>query len=978
MVKFNLYLTNGVRSILILFLFISLNSIGQITLDSTSIIKELSDNSSIVELKSDSLYPELLIHNLNLKEKSLVKRDSTSSKGHLFNQTKDKLKVKNKKLKTFKNDSIAYTKGDSLKQTTKEKLGMKNRDLQILKKDTTGRRSDSLKQIAKGKIGIKDEKLQIFKKDTTGHKGDSLKQNAKERLGIKDKNLEIFKKDTTGHKRDSLKQIAKGKFGIKDKDLNMFKKDTTGHRRDSLKQIAKGKLGINDKNLQIFKKDTTGHRRDSLKQLAKEKLGINKYLQMFKRDTTGHRRDSLKKIAKEKLGVKKKDVKIHMNISNQFDYGTVPYYLENFSSPASAFKSQGDVKFSVKSIPLMLNYFYANPAGLFGVQNYYTLRFDKEAFEQNIRNECLNKKTVYQEKLKGVQKLKQEYGQKLAFCESMQNYTNTALPATPNLKVDSSMLKTNVPDINMPDTVGLTNHPTMSKKDSLKYKEDAYLDSLLANFNADNNLQQIKEYKEKIEMYEELSKDYEQAIKLLDSNQLDGMVNPYVSKAKNFLGHIKNLEIGMCYPNYSSFLINNLTLKGINVGYETKNYFVNATYGKTINNFLIPRTNNPIINTFQNYSNFFDFNRTQDTRKILAGKIGIGDVGRSYLAFGALYGVGNQSYYQPTNTKEKNFVYEVDGKITYKGYALYGSFAKSFLRSENSNEEQNVLSRQRNNGLQLRFTGSIPYLKTKFSLGYRLVDPFFKSYGAGFLRTDNIRYEVKLDQNITSKFKVGVNYRHDQDNILNRYGFKSNLHFISMSAKAKFFRKRLDVQLIYTPIIHKIENITTHLTTKNISDMKNVVIAYTPKLKKMTVTFTGLYSQYTLYNDVSLRNMENINLNIITIFKNSLKFGVSSGYFNSNVRDSVSTPRTLINSFETGYTFRKNIFTSLILKHSYNFSSYNHQYGAAGNVNFPLIKGFSIDLHAEKLIVGDFYNSLNLESVEKFPYYCYIKLNLKF
>lgn len=920
MVKFNLYFTNSVRSILILFLCISLKSIGQITADSTSVNKELSDKSIIDELKSDTLNlnSELSTNKPNLKEKLSINKDSARAKGRLFGQAKDKLKIKNKDLNVSTNDSIV-NKGDSHKQITKDKLGIKNKDSQIFKKDTTGHKDDSIRQITKGK------------------------------LGIKDKDLEVFKKDTTGHKKDSLKQIAKGKLGIKDKDLNMFKKDTTGHRRDSLKQIAKGKLGINDKDLQIFK-----------------------------RDTTGHKRDSLKKVAKEKLVIKKKDVKIHMNISNQFDYGTVPYYLENFSSPASAFKSQGDVKFSVKYIPLIFNYFYANPAGLFGVQNYYTLRFDKETFEQNTRNECLKKKTIYQDKLKGVQKLKQEYGQKLAFCESMQNYTNTALPVTQNLKVDSSMLKTNVPDINMPDTAGLTTHPTMSKKDSLKLKEDAYTDSLLANFNADNNLQQIKDYKEKIEMYEELSKDYEQAIKLLDSNQLDGMVNPYLSKAKNFLGHIKNVEIGMCYPNYSSFLINNLTLKGINVGYEAKNYFVNVTYGKTVNNFLIPRTNNPITNTFQNYSNFFDFNNNQDSRKILAGKIGIGDVNRSYIAFGALYGVGNQSYYQPTNTKEKNFVYEVDGRVAYKGYIFYGSFAKSFLRSENSNEEQNVLARQRNNGLQLRFTGSIPYLKTKFSIGYRLVDPFFKSYGAGFLRTDNIRYEVKLDQNITPKFKVGINYRRDQDNILNRYGFKSNLHFISMSAKAKFFRKRLDVQLIYTPILHTIENIETQLTTKNKSDMKNIVIAYTPKLKKMTATVTGLYSQYTLYDKTSLRNMENININIITIFKNSLKLGVNSGYFNINVRDSVNTPKTLINSFETGYTFRKNIFTSLILKHSYDFSNYNNQFGAAANVNFPLIKGFSIDLHAEKLIIGDFYNSLNLESIEKFPYYCYIKLNLKF
>ena len=761
-------------------------------------------------------------------------------------------------------------------------------------------------------------------------------------------------------------------------------KNDSVHLKDQLNDNMYSKFSINNQGLNekvSFKRDTTVAKRDSHKQMAKEKLNSRKKsLNIYENDTTRTKKDSLTQIAKDKLRIKRKDFKIHGNISNQFDYGTVPYYLANSSSPASAFKSQGDVKFSVKNIPLIFNYFYANPAGLFGIQNYYTLRFDKETYEQNIRNECVAKKAVYRDKLQEAQKLKQEYGQKLAFCESMEGYKKPSVPQTPGLKLDSSELKSEIPSgsVPIPDTAGIANYPKMSKEDSLKNKENVYIDSLLSGFDADTNYQKIKAYKEKIELYDKKVKEYEQALKLLDSNQLGSGENPYLSKTKNFLSNIKNFEIGLCYPNYSTFLINNLTLKGINVGYETKNYFVNATYGKTVNNLLTPQTNNTVINSFQNYSNFFDLSKNQDSRKVMAGKIGIGNVANSYLAFGALYGVGDQSYYQTTNIREKNIVYEIDGKITYKGYVLFASYAKSFLSHENSNEEQNLLSRERNNAVQLKFTGSIPYLKTKFSLGYRLVDPFFKSYGTGFLRTDNIRYEAKLEQNISSKLKLGVNYRHDEDNILKRYGFKSNLHFISMSAKAKFFRKRLDVQLIYTPIVQKIENLSTRFVTKNKSDMKNVVVAYTPKLKKLTTTITGLYSQYSLYDSVSLRNMENININVLTIFKNSLKIGLSSGYFDSNVQDSISTPKTIINSLETGFTFKKNIFASLILKHSYTFSGQRDQYGAAANINFPIGKYFTMDLHAEKLIIGDFYNSLNMENISKFPYYCYTKLNLKF
>lgn len=767
--------------------------------------------------------------------------------------------------------------------------------------------------------------------------------------------------------------------------------------------------------------------KDTLEHLVKQSFIKSKEKLNIKKDSSSafkNKVDSLKIKATKTLKIKKSDFKLNGLISNQFDYGTVPYYLPNTITPSNIFKSQGDIKISVKNLPLIFSYFYTNPPGLFGIHNYYTLRFDQETYQQNIQNECVAKKAVYQEKLKEAQKQKQEYTQKLAFCESMQGYTNTSIPNTAtnfnkdsvlgntnssnkslenkeygylnNPKSDSTLLELSK-NIGMskadslkykygflnnikPDSTLLksSNNISMSKADSLKYNENIYIDSLLSKFNADTNYQKMKVYKENIELYEKQIKEYKQAIKFLDSGQIEATENPYLSKTKNFLSNLKKFEIGLCYPNYSTFLINNLTLKGINIGYETKNYFINASYGKTVNNLLSTQTNNNIINSFQNYSNFFDLSKNQDSRKILAGKIGLGNMAKSYLGFGALYGVGNQSYYQSTNIQEKNIVCEVDGKITYKGYVLYASFAKSFLNQINSSENANLLSKNRNNAVQLRFTGVIPYLKTKFSLGYRLVDPFFKSYGVGFIRTDNIRYEAKLEQNISSKLKFGINYRHDEDNILKRYGFKSNLHFLSMSTRIKLFKKRFDIQFIYTPIVQKIENLNTHFTTKNKSDMKNVVLAYTPKFKRLTTTFTGIYNQYTLYDSIASRNMENINISILSIFKNSLKLAVSSSYFDSNVSDSIATPKTILNSFETGYTYKKNIYTSLIFKYSYNLSSYNNQYGAALNVNFPLSKYFFVELHAEKLIVGDFYNSLNFDNLNKFPYYYYLKLNFKF
>lgn len=701
-------------------------------------------------------------------------------------------------------------------------------------------------------------------------------------------------------------------------------------------------------------------------------------------------KNKLKNKLKHELTVKKKDFTIHGTLSNQFDYGIVPYYISNASSPMSIFKSQGDMNLSLKKLPLIFNYFYSNPASLMGIQNYYTLKFDYETYEKNIENECVAKKSSYIEKLKETEKLKQELSQKLAFCEAMQSYTNTSNQLN-NFKVDSGISKNNISSIPI-DYKGIdsSKYSTMdsskintvkgkglSKTDSLKQLESRYTDSLINNFSADSNYQKIKTYKSKIELYEKQIQEYKQAVNLLDSKNIESIDNPYLSKGKNILSKIKKFEIGLCYPNYSTFLINNLTLKGINVGYEAKTYFINASYGKTVNNLQNQQNiNNNITSAFQNYSNFFDFSKNQDARKILAGKVGIGNLSQSYIAVGALYGVGKQTYFQSSSNDEKNTVYEVDGKFIYKGYTLYGSFAKSALNT--SNEDQTIFTSNRNNAIQIRFSGQLPIIKTKFSLGYRLVDPFFKSFGVGFIRTDNIRYEAKLEQVITSKIKVGVNYRHDEDNILKRYGYKSNLNFLSLNARLKLLKKRVDVNFIYTPIIQNIENISTHFMTKNKSDMKNVVLSYFPKFKKVTTTFTAIYNQYTLYDTIANRNMENINLNVLSMFKNSFKMGFNSSYFNANVRDSISSPRTILSSFETGYTFKKIIYTSFTMKYSYNLTNKSNQYGAAAHVSFPLRNYVFIELHGEKIIVGDFYNSLNLNNLNNFPYYCYVKLNLKF
>lgn len=701
--------------------------------------------------------------------------------------------------------------------------------------------------------------------------------------------------------------------------------------------------------------------------------------------------------AKKSLTVKKQDVEIHGTLSNQFDYGSIPYYINNSHSPASLFKSQGDLAIRVKNIPLSLNYFYINPQNATGIKNYFNLHFDSQAYQDQLKKEYAGKASEYTGKLQEAERLKQQYSQKLAYYE-MSAVNPVGQPAMPGLTkqgFDTSAIgnyRSKVPQNGLDtagyrsyaDTAGLEDKALVSGRNMLSKKAD----SLKTKEDHDSLYSRIKACRDKIEFYAQEIARYRQAMNTLNSNDPSALAakNSYLGRAQSFLSKVKRFEVGLCYPNYSTFLINNLTLNGINAEYASDNYFVNMTYGKTVTNYLVPgQTSNSIINKFQSYGNFFDFSNNSDARKIAAAKIGVGNRSKSYLAFGALYGMGKDSYFSPSSTtslNETNLVYELDGNLQFKGYNLFGSFAKSFIRQQgvvtDNTETGGSSDANRNNAMQLKFTGVLPVVKTKFSLGYRLIDPFFKSYGVGFLRSDNIRYEAKLEQVLSPKLKLTGSYRRDEDNILKRYTYKASLQTLTLGARAKLLKKRLDLTLNYSPIVQTISNFSDHSRTLNKSDMKNVVVSYTPKLKHFACTITALYNQYSLYDSLQIKNLETMSLSVISSFKNRLRLSAASSYFNTNLKDTTSTPNTIISSLEANYTFKNNMMAGLGAKHSYNTRYYNHQVGGSATVNIPLKKWIYLELHAERLIIGDFYTSLNVNNINRFPYYCYTKLNLKF
>jgi hypothetical protein len=80
---------------------------------------------------------------------------------------------------------------------------------------------------------------------------------------------------------------------------------------------------------------------------------------------------------------------------------------------------------------------------------------------------------------------------------------------------------------------------------------------------------------------------------------------------------------------------------------------------------------------------------------------------------------------------------------------------------------------------------------------------------------------------------------------------------------------------------------------------------------------------------------------------------------------------------DVGYVSKSNNSVSIGGKMAYK-KDLNFQYGFVIKATVKLYKGLFWEANAEKILIGDYYNSLMTEQIKRFPYYCSTKLVLNF
>jgi len=692
--------------------------------------------------------------------------------------------------------------------------------------------------------------------------------------------------------------------------------------------------------------------------------------------------------------------KTHGNVSAGYDYGVIPF-ATNASYPLGYFKTQGNVGISILGLPLLATFYYSDLKNVSGLNNYFRVSFDKTAYDAMLRNKGLSKVEMEAKELSSLSDIKQMLQQKLAFSELYKNGLPTESSLTgqlPNLKNNynglntDSLTKPNVPAVSDSALLNSAKDSLRKKLPSTSIKKTTIADSidkvtsLLHKYDSLN--EKVNQYKSQIQKIDEKIKAINNKLAYFKNPQNLIENNPYLKKFQSIMSGVKKLDIGMSYPNYSTFLVSGSSIKGINVEWEKKFYFA-FTYGKTINTVMT--TSNLIQNQLQtarNMYNFFDFTNVKDSRKILATKFGYGKKETTHLYAGFLYGLGLPSYVSVSTqtTIEKNLVIELDGRVALnKTNTLDIIYGKSALyqdgvnvTGDNSNAQFPFpFSKYRSNAGLLKYTSEFKKTKTKITATGKIVDPFFNSYGVGFMRSDNLRYELKVEQDITSKIKFSGSYRKDRDNLLNTFSCTTDLQTIVANLNVKL-NKRFTAKLSYMPVIQNIKptsNDSGLQTTHHVNNISTVVITYAPKITQVSSFFNAMYSYYQLTGTAGKNNnFQNYNINNTTIFNQHIKANFAFNYFFNNDSDSLNNSTSLF-SADVVYATSKGTTVTLGGKYAYN-NIIKQQTGGVLKINIPIIKHINLEVFAEKLVLGDFYNNYNISEIKKFPFYCYGKVIL--
>ncbi len=686
-------------------------------------------------------------------------------------------------------------------------------------------------------------------------------------------------------------------------------------------------------------------------------------------DSTKQKTDSTKK--------QKKEILYNANLSAGYHYGFIQGYTFDESFPDQLFLTQGNAGLKLFNLPFQVEYRYATMKVPYGLNNYFRVKFDLEKYKQDLEKK--------KEKITKIRKIntdslllkKQDLAKKLS-------YRQFKLSELIVLNKDS--LKGIIPDSTI-----LDKYLNLELSDSLKIPDTVNYD-WRKNKLTDSVLDLAKQYNEyrnkldKIDLALDSLNKINASFDKIDSLKLNprGILNDKLSKYKkpNFIPN--NFELGTCFPNNSYLMYGTLPVNGVFTDFEYKGVYTSILYGEVINNFLFASTffERQLLST-KNVTNYFDFSNTNHGRKVMAIKIGKGKFNENHIHLGFLYGLGLKNYGDTTivtdvnlQPKESNAVIEITSRYTIKKHQLEFALAKSMLEEHRSG---NLFSSLTDFG-SFTLAGLASYTttffkeKTKLKILVKHLQPYYRSFGMGFTNGDFLRLNVRLDQKITKKISVGAFVKNDIDNLYNLVSFTNNILNYGFTSGIRIGRS-LNIRATYNPIIQRIADTENGIDRRFNNYLYYGSISYNKRINKVNFQSVMSYNYFEI-NDIT--GTQNAFQNLVwsnSLMAKKLTVTLTSNYFSTNIIDSLDK-NNFMNSLNINFPLKK-VTVKVGIKHFSNLAG-TSDYGALLGCSIPINKLFSINLEAQKFVIGDYFLSNSFSLPSKVPYYFSGAISLRF
>ncbi|MCI5055976.1 MAG: hypothetical protein MRY83_07690 [Flavobacteriales bacterium] len=640
--------------------------------------------------------------------------------------------------------------------------------------------------------------------------------------------------------------------------------------------------------------------------------------------------------------------------------GFVPFAVDT-NTTLEMYRAYGHMNVQLAKLPWQFQYNYSPQSHMLGMNNYFRLNFDVRKFQDQIGMKKFELKDSLNTSFLDLEKQQEQLiGQKL-YLESLLDIQNLKdfneigefdletpevnVPKTPNLP-DMPTLPT------LPDS--LTEQDELNKLESEKQKVRAKIDQV------NSTLEEVNKKKQLIEDKLEYINNGIPTQNLMQSGELEELM----SKKETILSHVKKFQIGMSTPEISPLLMSGTSINGINLEYSGKRYLAVA-HGITANQLFV--SSNPLqnsLNSARNVYNFFDFNGVNNGKRITAIKTGFGDNEKTHIHLGILQGYGNAALSgdlsSQSPSREENYVLELESRFDYlKNNYIQFNYAKSFLQSDLTDTTslvegfQSIFSDERSHALFATNHAEFKKLRSTLDATFRWIDPHYQSFGMGFLREDNIRYELKSKHRLTKKIRLDLKFRKERDNLLNLYDYKNTLTTFGGQLRWKLL-KSVSLTTGYHPVIHEFKNASFHAINKNY--ISNAVLTISQNSRRMFQLYTFSFNEYKISSDSVNLNFQNFNFTHELRINDKVALMNMVNYLKSNQNDQEDI--VMSSHGLTIVPFTK-VTVNGQLKTSYTTEYKELSLGYKAGLAYNLSKYFRIEMNYEEFLDGEYFRNFD-------------------